>query len=264
MQSKLFPNFMAFVLLAITLLLSYYVSPFFKSPQTDRQVFVYGGMAILKGDIPYKDFFDHKPPIIYIILAVGWHLKWWGIWAVGVITKWIAALFLYKAAQFYNTPLKLLVPITFLVTLLDPFLIENGTFTREYSSVFMAIIVAIILVNPNKKYFLIGFLLGLTFFTQQEEVIFIAPFLFWYVWFEDNRLVQFKLLITRVAKLILGFLLILTPLIGWLYFKNGLQEFWQHAFIFNFTIYQPSNPLEIRLENSLKLFYHSRVVFFIL
>lgn len=264
MQSKQFSNFIFFILLAITLLLSYYVSPYFKSPQTDRQVFVYGGMAILKGDVPYKDFFDHKPPIIYIILAIGWHLKWWGIWAVGVAAKWIAALLLYKAAQFYNTPLKLLVPITFLVTLLDPFLIENGTFTREYSAVFMAIVASIMIVTPNKKYLLVGVLLGLTFFTQQEEVFFIAPFIIWYVFFENNRLAQFQILLERMTKLILGFLCILLPIVYWMYSKNALQDFWQHAFLFNFTIYQPSNPLQIRLENSLKLFYHSRVGFFII
>jgi hypothetical protein len=263
MQSKLHTNLTLLALLGITLLLSYYVSPFFKSPQTDRQVFVYGGMAILKGDVPYKDFFDHKPPLIYLILAIGWNFKWWGIWAVGVVTKWIAASFLYKAAQLYNTPLKFLVPLTFLTTLLDPFLIENGTFTREYSAVFMAITGSVMLINPNKKYLLIGFLLGLTFFTQQEEGIFLAPFIIWHISYQNNQLVPFRLFLQRSAKLILGFLFVLLPLVSWMYLKNGLQAFWEHAFVFNFMIYRPSIPLEVRLENSIKLFYHSRVGFFI-
>ena len=264
MQTKPLISVESVLLLFVTILLSYYISPFFKSPQTDRQVFVYGGMAILKGDLPYKDFFDHKPPLIYLILAIGWNFKWWGIWVIAVLSKWIASLFLYKLAQFNNTPLKLLVPLTFLVTLLDPFLIENGTFTREYSAVFMAIAVSLILINPKRNYLLIGFLMSLTFFTQQEEAIFIAPFIIWHLCFEDSRIVQFRLLLERTAKLTSGFLIVLIPIISWMYFKNGLQEFWDHAFVFNFTTYQPSNPLGIRLENSLKLLYHSRVGFFIL
>ncbi len=265
MQNKLSNSKVSVLLLFISVLLSYYISPFFKSPQTDRQVFIYGSMTILKGGVPYKDFFDHKPPLIYLILALGWPFKWWGVWLVGVVAKWIAAIFLYRAAAAHNTPLKLLVPVTFLVTILNPFIIELGSFTREYSAVFIAIATSIILMYPGKKYVLTGFMLGLIFFTQQE-VIYIIPFIIWHLFVSSDNAFQFslKLVLIRILKMLTGFLFVLLPLIVWLYSKGALYNFWEHAFLYNFTLYQPGNTAQIRLENSLALFYHSRVGFFIL
>lgn len=255
----------AFLFLA-TLVLSYFISPIFKTPQTDRQVFVYGSMTILKGGVPYKDFFDHKPPLIYLILALGWPFKWWGVWLIGVIAKWIAVVFLYKAALKYSLQVTLLVPLTFLCTLLDPFIICLGSFTREYSAVFIAIALSIILTNQGKKYLSSGLLVGLTFFTQQEEILALFPFVIWHLLTQENQAVKlkWKLVVKRMFQMLVGFLLILIPLVVWLYSKGALTAFWEQAFMYNFFIYRPNNPMSERLLNSFNLFYHSRIGFFII
>lgn len=252
-------------LLFITILLSYYISPFFKSPQYDRQVFVYGSMTILKGGVPYKDFFDHKPPLIFLILALGWPFKWWGVWMVGVLAKWIASVYLYKAAVKLKVGLSILVPLCFLVTLLDPFIICLGSFTREYTAVFIAIALSVILMNPGKKYIVTGLLFGLTFFTQQEEILALIPFIVWHLCTHEDNQFQFnmKLFFQRILKMILGFLIVLIPLLLWLFAKGALTTFWEQAFLYNFFIYRPSNPIPVRLSNALALFYHSRIGFFI-
>ena len=254
------------ILFFVTLLLSYYICPLFKTPQTDRQVFVYGSMTILKGGVPYKDFFDHKPPLIYLILALGWPFKWWGVWAVGVIAKWISSFYLYRLAAYKNVALKFIVPLTFLVTILNPFIIAMGSFTREYSTIFLAIAVSVILMNPGKKYFVTGILFGLTFFTQQEEMIFYLPFIIWHLCTNTENNFQFKLNVFfyRGMRMLIGFSIVVLTLVSWLYLKDALYSFWEQAFLYNFNIYHPSSPLVDRLERSIRLLYHTRIGFFII
>lgn len=249
-----------------TLALSYFISPIFKTPQTDRQVFVYGSMTLLKGGVPYKDFFDHKPPLIYLILSLGWIFKWWGIWIVGVVAKWIAAIFLYKVALVFLTRLSILVPLVFLVVLLDPFIICMGSFTREYTAIFIAITLSLILLNPGKTFVLTGVMTGLTFFTQQEEILALCPFIIWHLFTTEKNTLQVNwgLFFKRVFQMLVGFMFIVIPLVLWLYSKDALYGFWDQAFLYNFFIYLPNNPIPIRISNSLSLFYHSRIGFFII
>ena len=35
----------------------------------DKEIFKYAGLVIYKGGVPYRDFFDHKPPLIYFLNA---------------------------------------------------------------------------------------------------------------------------------------------------------------------------------------------------
>src|SRR5262245_997230 len=52
-------------------------------PSRDSGVFLYMGWRLLSGDIPYQDVWDHKPPLIYFVDALGLTLtpnSLWGIW----------------------------------------------------------------------------------------------------------------------------------------------------------------------------------------
>lgn len=252
-------------LLIVTLLLSYYISPFFRHIQYDRQVFIYGSMTILKGGVPYKDFFDHKPPLIYLILAIGWPFKWWGVWLVGVLSKWIAAIFIYKTSLKYDIAVKILPSLGFLIILLDPFLICMGSFTREYSTVFMTIAFCVMLLNPGRSFFLSGFLWGLTLFTQQEEILPLLPFTIWHLCTHQNKkpLFEWKLFIVRLLQMFTGFLFIALPILIWLFSKGALTAFWEQAFLFNFFSYPPNTELNTRVIKALLVLYHTRIGFFI-
>ncbi len=54
-----------------------------KIPNRDSGAFLYIGQRILKGDIPYRDIWDHKPPCIFFINALGLFIgrgAIWGVW----------------------------------------------------------------------------------------------------------------------------------------------------------------------------------------
>ncbi|MCX6069001.1 MAG: hypothetical protein NT121_25185 [Chloroflexi bacterium] len=52
-------------------------------PSRDSGVFLYTGWRVLHGEIPYLQLWDHKPPVIYYLDALGLLLtpeSIWGIW----------------------------------------------------------------------------------------------------------------------------------------------------------------------------------------
>lgn len=72
------------VAMGITLMLS--VAPSFRSvPGRDSGVFLYMASLVLEGKLPYRDVWDHKPPAIYYLDALGLALggrTLWGVWAI--------------------------------------------------------------------------------------------------------------------------------------------------------------------------------------
>jgi len=55
------------------------------NPGRDSGVFLYVGQAILSGHIPYRDVWDHKPPLIYYIDTAGLMLTAGSLWGVPTI-----------------------------------------------------------------------------------------------------------------------------------------------------------------------------------
>lgn len=74
------------VLLLVGVVLMLTVSPLVRIvPGRDSGVFLYAASVILDGGLPYRDVWDHKPPGIYYLNALGLALGWrtlWGVWAI--------------------------------------------------------------------------------------------------------------------------------------------------------------------------------------
>src|SRR3954449_2554783 len=61
--------------------------PFRVVPGRDSGVFLYVASTILGGGIPYRDVWDHKPPAIYYLDALGLLCgrSIWGVWLIQVL-----------------------------------------------------------------------------------------------------------------------------------------------------------------------------------
>ncbi len=74
-------------ILALTVLMQ--ANPGLNLPDRDYGIFSYIGQQILLGKLPYKDAWDHKPPAIFYLDALGlWvgHDLRWGIWVMEFIS----------------------------------------------------------------------------------------------------------------------------------------------------------------------------------
>jgi 4-amino-4-deoxy-L-arabinose transferase-like glycosyltransferase len=56
-------------------------------PDRDQGVFLYAGQQMLDGKLLYREVWDHKPPLIHVLYALGQMIGGrWGVWALEVIS----------------------------------------------------------------------------------------------------------------------------------------------------------------------------------
>src|SRR5687767_2698907 len=98
-----------------------------RDPAEDTGVFIYAAQRLLDGGAPYRGIWDHKPPGVYFVGAVGLGLGHEvGVWLVQVAFLVAAALLGYRALsrEFGAVP-ALVGSLAWLVALPRLFL-ENG------------------------------------------------------------------------------------------------------------------------------------------
>ena len=253
------------LLLGVTVLLSIPYIPPYGNIGPDKQVFIYGAMSIWKGQIPYRTFFDHKPPLIFLFLSLVWPFKVWGYFWLGVATKWIASLFLYKAADKMGLKNKWLFSIICLICLLPPFILISGTLTREYTACFLAILFSVIIVNQGKKDVLVGFICALIFHMQQEELLLAFPFVMYHLFYQAGNYSanSWQFLLKRIGKMIAGFLLLTIPLLCWIAVNGGLADYWEQNYLFNLFVYGSRKPILYKIAVTLRMLFHSRYLFLV-
>jgi hypothetical protein len=78
-------------------------SPAGRPPSEDAGVFFYAARRILDGGVPYRDIWDHKPPGVYAIDAIGLALGGTaGVWALQVLSLVVAALASLRATRIFG------------------------------------------------------------------------------------------------------------------------------------------------------------------
>ncbi|MBP5178182.1 MAG: hypothetical protein J6066_01260 [Lachnospiraceae bacterium] len=104
----------------------------------DSSVFNYVARVILKGGMPYRDTFDHKGPLIYLIDALGQLIhESLGLWLIELITLFLIFLFAYKIARLIgcNNIRSLFVVVCCMVSIALYF--EGGNLVEEYACLFI-------------------------------------------------------------------------------------------------------------------------------
>lgn len=125
---------LALVAVAIIALLP--VSPLFQvQPARDSGAFLYGGWRILSGAVPYRDFWDHKGPLIFYVDAVGLFIgggSRWGVWLVECFALALAGIFGYRSLRrAFGHYAATIASLIWMLAL--PRLLEGGNFTEEYA-----------------------------------------------------------------------------------------------------------------------------------
>lgn len=218
--------------LGSSLLLSLAYCPPFDRIVDDKEFFKYTGMVILKGGVPYRDFFDHKPPLIYFINAAGLLFGTWGLWAISAAMALGITYLFYQLCRKYRLGYPWVLPFLFNLMVRDNLISGGMHFTREYSTFFVMFFFITLMGRSKYRYFLLGLFAALTFFTQQDQVLLLAP-LTLCVLFEKDQLSPFN----RCVRMGVGFLSIAAALVLYFAVHRSLSWFWQDAYGFNFSWY---------------------------
>ncbi len=206
----------------------------------DSGVFLYAGWRILNGELPYRDIWDHKPPIIYYLDALGLAItrnSRWGVWLLELLCLVTAAYLGYALVKKAMGTLPAVYSLTaWLVSL--TYVIQGGNLTTEYTLPlqFAALWLAYDLnrtENSGWRWFLLGILGAAAFFTKQTTIGIWAAILL-YTAFSRLKDRQVSRWITEMWRFFAGFITICT---GWILFfaiQGGLAQFWDAAFRFNY------------------------------
>ncbi len=104
-------------------------------PGRDQGVFLYAGQRILRGEVPYRDVWDHKGPLIYYINALGLLIgggSVWGVRLLELLSLWLATFVgLMVMEEAFGLTAAALSSFAWVVSL--PALIDGGNVTEEYS-----------------------------------------------------------------------------------------------------------------------------------
>lgn len=208
-------------------------------PSRDSGVFLYVGWRFLNGDIPYRDVWDHKPPLIYFVDALGLTLtphSLWGVWFLQIIFIFFTFFFIYKvlSRQFgiYAALAGTVVLTSGLLTI-----VEKGNVTEEYALVFQAWCFWLLIKAwrdnfPLRSSFWIGVLSGLAFNFKQTTIgILLTYALILFL----IRILERKFPLKDYLVLLAGWLVPSVFLVIYLASQNALTDFWQQAFLYNFV-----------------------------
>lgn len=219
----------------------------------DSSVFTYVAKVIVAGGMPYRDTFDHKGPLIYLIDALGLLInEQIGIWIVEVITLFIIFLYTYKIASLLRCGSLLSCFVVTVGVVVFPYYFQGGNLTEEYSCAFIIISlyyflkifidyrfercaailcgisfasVSMLRINMISLWIVMGGVIILEHIIKKRKMEFYR-FVFWF----------------SVAA---AFVFI--PILLWLIVNNAFYDFIRDYFIFNFRY--SSDPVRASMSN---------------
>jgi 4-amino-4-deoxy-L-arabinose transferase-like glycosyltransferase len=204
----------------------------------DSGVFQYVGYVMHKGMMPYRDTFDHKGPVIYIINWLGQCISSaWGIWVIEVFFLTVTFWLFYRIARICAGRLYSYATVLICASLLFDYF-DKGNLVEEYALPFLTCALFIFLDYFIREKITVSRLLlcGCSF----GVVLLLRPNMI-AIWVVFCIAVFVKEAKNRgwnhIGKFLMFFLLgacvILIPVLAWLAAGGALSDFWSDYVVFN-------------------------------
>ena len=220
----------------------------------DSVIYQYIGKMMLNGQIPYRDIFDHKGPVVYFWNMLGYFINpVWGQWLIELLLLLISGYLAFNIATKYISPLSsffitsiiflcttnvdaigntesLAVVLTFLCFKIFNDFLSNKALTYKQSMTIGFCCAAMLMIKP-------------TYLTTPFVLICTVLCIFIY-----NK--NFKELFLHILYFSIAFLAIILSILLWLYYHNALEDFWYSYISFNFEYikyWQNSNAKNLAL-----------------
>ena len=155
----------------------------------DEGVFLYGGMAWAAGEVPYRDFWDHKPPGITLFHSIPIRLFGYSILAIRLHEIfWLAVsatIFFYLCRAHLSAPIAVVSVLFYCFFVSIKLIMRSGGLTEESALTFHALSYLFALRPKGSlrlNFFLSGLSLGLAAQFRQPfgvSVIFVVLCLLW-------------------------------------------------------------------------------------
>lgn len=236
--------FISFLILSLFVyFFSNHFSPFYPfNYGYDSNAYMSMARGWMSGLIPYKDIFDHKGPILYIIYMLGCVItdtSFNGVYIISSIFLATSLFFIYKISrlflsfQYAYTVSLLFIVITAILKAVDG---SAESFTQSLQFIFLYIVFLFFTNNTNKKeyklLYVIGILIGIIAFIKFNILVFcffpLCAIIIQQIIKKDNiNALKYILIITS------GTLSVAIPILLYFYTHNALGDFIEVYFVFN-------------------------------
>lgn len=228
-----------FAILALTILTQ--ANPGTELPNRDYGFYAYIGKQVVKGQLPYQDVWESKPPAIFYLNAIALRIgrgSRWGIWLVEYIFLFAAILSSYQLIKkIWGTESALLGVVTWLWGL--DFVLQGGNYTEEYPLVFHFISLLLFLKlidSPGNRLnnLTLGLMLAFSFLFRPNNAIVETVVIFVLV----CTLIlhhKFRALLFSTFWITTGFLIPIIITSAYFAYHGLLQEMFEASILYNLT-----------------------------
>ena len=205
---------------------------------TDDSVFKTVALMMERGYMPYRDSFDHKGPLLYILNWVGNKISSYsGIWVIEFLFMTGTFFMIYKISRLKCSINSSIIVTMFSVSLLFEYF-KGGNLTEEYAMIFIAIALYIFLdylINQKVtkiRLLICGLSFGAVLLLRANMVsvwIVFCLFIFGRTVIDKkwDDLTRFIVWFTG------GICIIVIPILLWLAVNHSLSAFWESYIVFN-------------------------------
>lgn len=222
----------------------------------DANAFFTVGKSILSGLLPYRDFFEQKGPILYLIYMIGALISYRsfiGIYFLEIISFTISLYYLAKIINIFLNKkyLYLILPLFTAISLSSIYFLSGGS-AEEFVLPFLAISFyhfLNLLINDkinNKIIFIEGFLAGIIFLIKYTLLGFWFVFIVT-IFIKHILKKEYKNAIKNCLLFLSGMFVPIIITIFFLLLNNSLKDFINDYFIINITAYTSEGTIFDRI-----------------
>lgn len=236
------------VVLALLGVLYWMLKPVIEMPpQRDSGCFLYIGQNWLKGMVPYRDMWDHKGPLLYLLNAIGILINGFkGVLFLQILMTGAGLYFLFYTLQkFVNSVAALIIAFTGVFFLF--FIHQSGNQTEQWAIGFQGITLFLYLGGKKettvdkKKWLCIGIFMACSFLLRPNQIALWMVIAVFEVYNLVRRQQNGALFIRKFLLGLSGFLLPVTLFSLYFFSHNALDDMLDCLFRFNFIYTENAN-----------------------
>ena len=215
-----------------------------RPPAEDSSVFLYMAKRILEGKLPYRDLFDHKGPILYLIEVSGLRLSpgnTVGVWVLEILNLLVTiALMLRLGFLEAKNRASCYLAVLTAVGVCGWKIWQGGNFTEEYALPWITLAALVFFhffqtgTYRLRDIFLLGFSFAVVFLLRANMVAVWAALLP-AVLIRFLREKRFSEIGKCLAFFLMGLAAVLLPVLLWAERAGFFPDLWKDYILFNFS-----------------------------
>jgi hypothetical protein len=198
-------------------------------PDADSSLYLYTGLQLFDGNMPYRDVFDFHGPLIFLIDALGLLIgSSSGVWLVEVHVLIATLLLVFFMLRHSTDPITALL-VCLALAMLAGYSLQGGNQIEEYTLLFqvLALVGFVDYLTRRRLTLLSVYLIGisgaLTFCIKPALTVFWVPFIL-VIFFLLFKREGVGIAVTRLVTILFSASLVFIVLVPWLYVNNALTS----------------------------------------